>query len=397
MKSYISNKELFFQHVGQTSAFPMGIEIERAENIYLYSPKGKRYIDLISGIAVSALGHNHPTITKAIKEQVDHHMHVMVYGEFVQNPQVQLAKALSDTLPNPLESVFFVNSGSEAIEGAMKLAKRYTGRHEFIACHNAYHGSTHGALSLGSNEKFRQAFMPLVPGIHHIKFGDENDLERIHSKIAAVIIETVQGEAGVRIASKTYFEKLRKKCSETGTLLILDEIQTGYGRTGKIWAFEHYGIIPDVLVTAKGMGGGMPLGAFISSREIMQSLQTDPVLGHITTFGGHPVCCVASLATLEELISSDIHTSAEEKGDLFRKYLKHPKIRQIRQIGLLMAVEFDSFDHVSGIIHKSLDFGLITDWFLFCDNAIRIAPPLIITDDQIKEACDILLQAIDKC
>ncbi|MCG8310149.1 MAG: aspartate aminotransferase family protein [Cytophagales bacterium] len=397
MGSHVSNKQLFLQHVGQTSAFPMNVEIESANGIYLYAPDGKRYIDLISGIAVSSLGHNHPEVIRAVKNQAEKHMHIMVYGEFIQSPQVQLARAISDTLPPPLKSVFFVNSGSEAIEGAMKLAKRFTGRHKIIACGNSYHGSTHGALSLGSQETFRQAFIPLVPGISHIRFGDERDLEMITSDIAAVIIESVQGEAGVRIASRQYFKKLRDKCSDAGCLFVLDEIQTGFGRTGKFWGFQHYDVVPDIITSAKGMGGGMPIGAFISSKEIMEVLQTDPVLGHITTFGGHPVCCAASLATLRELETSKLYESAGEKARLFKKYLHHPKIREIRDIGLMMAVQFDTFDQVKHIIDKSLDLGLITDWFLFCDNAIRIAPPLTITGEEIKEACDLLLEAIDGC
>ncbi len=390
-----SIKELFLRHLGQTSPFPVGLEIERAENIYLYGTNDKKYIDLISGIAVSSLGHNHPKIVNAVKKQAETHMHVMVYGEFVQSPQVKLAKAISDTLPDSLDNVFFVNSGSEAIEGAMKLAKRYTGRHEILACKNAYHGSTQGALSLSSEETFRQGFMPLIPGIGHISFGNENDLKSISEQTAAVFIETVQGEGGVRIASKTYFQKLRQRCTETGTLLVLDEIQTGFGRTGKFWAFQHYDIIPDIITAAKGMGGGMPIGAFISSQDIMSVLQKDPVLGHITTFGGHPVSCAASLALLEELQSTRLYEEADKKALIFKKHLVHPKIKNIRHLGLMMAIEFDSFDQVSKIIHKSMELGLITDWFLFCDNAIRIAPPLVITEEQIKDACSILLQAID--
>ncbi|MCK5105316.1 MAG: aspartate aminotransferase family protein, partial [Cyclobacteriaceae bacterium] len=280
-------------------------------------------------------------------------------------------------------------------EGAMKLAKRYTGRSEIISCYNCYHGSTHGALSLGSNETFKQAFMPLVPGIQHINFGDEKDLESITNKTAAVIIETVQGEGGIRIASQSYFKNLRARCDETGTLLVLDEIQTGFGRTGKFWGFEHYDIVPDIITSAKGMGGGMPIGAFISSKKIMDVLQTDPVLGHITTFGGHPVSCAASLATVEELVKTKVFEKAEEKADIFKRHLDHSKIKGIRHLGLMMAVEFDSFDRVSKIIKKSMELGLITDWFLFCDHAIRIAPPLIITEDQIIESCQILLKAID--
>ena len=365
MNKQLSNKQLFLQHVGQTSAFPMAVEIDHAQGVYMFEPEGKKYLDLISGIAVSSLGHNHPDIVKAVQDQAEKHMHVMVYGEFVQSPQIQLAKAISDTLPDPLSSVFFVNSGSEAVEGAVKLAKRYTGQHEIIACSNAYHGSTHGALSLSSQETFKQAFMPLLPGIQHIQFGKVSDLDKISNHTAAVVIETVQGEAGIRIASKEYFQKLRKRCDETGTLLILDEIQTGFGRTGKFWGFAHYDIVPDILTSAKGMGGGMPIGAFISSHEIMKVLQTDPVLGHITTFGGHPVSCAASLATLQHLEQTKIYREADAKAQLFKKYLTLPKIREIRHIGLMMAVQFDSFDQVKYIIDKSMEKGLITDWFLF--------------------------------
>jgi acetylornithine/succinyldiaminopimelate/putrescine aminotransferase len=373
----------------------MGLEIAKADNIYLIGPDGKRYIDLISGIAVSTLGHNHPEIVSAVQKQAERHMHVMVYGEFVQAPQVQLATAISNTLPNPLDSVFFVNSGSEAIEGAMKLAKRFTGRHEIIACRNSYHGSTQGALSLGSQETFKQSFAPLLPGIDHIKFSSIEDLELISHKTAAVIVETVQGEAGVRTATDVYFKALRKKCDEMGALLILDEIQTGFGRTGKFWGFEQYTIVPDIITSAKGMGGGMPLGAFISSSSIMSALQTDPVLGHITTFGGHPVSCAASLAVLQLLENTKVYEHAEKKALLFRKYLKHSKIQEIRHIGLMMAIELESFEQVSAVIEKCMELGLITDWFLFCDYAIRIAPPLIITESQIKDACDILLEAMD--
>lgn len=396
MKSHLSNKQLFRNFLGQTSAFPMALEVEKAENIYLYTPDGKRYIDLISGIAVSSLGHNHPKIVAAVQAQAARHMHVMVYGEFIQNPQVQLAKAICDTLPEPLNNVFFVNSGSEAIEGAMKLVKRYTGRNKIIACKKAYHGATQGALSLSSEEVFKQAFMPLLPGMEYMQFGDDSDLAMIDDETAAVFIEPVQGEAGVRVASAGYFRRLRDRCDETGTLLVFDEIQTGFGRTGKFWAFDHYDIIPDIITSAKGMGGGMPIGAFISSKNIMRALQTDPVLGHITTFGGHPVSCAASLATIQELMETRIFEQAADKAELFRKHLKHKKIREIRNLGLMMAVQFDSFAQVQKIIEKSMELGLITDWFLFCDDAIRIAPPLIITEAQIKEACDILLQAIEE-
>lgn len=395
--SHLSNKQLFHNYLGQTSAFPMAVEVERAENIYLYAPDGKKYIDLISGIAVSSLGHNHPRIVQAVKDQAEKHMHVMVYGEFVQSPQAQLSGAISDTLPDNLDNVFLVNSGSEAIEGAMKLAKRHTGRGKIISSNKAYHGATHGALSLSSEEVFKQAFMPLIPGIDHIDFGKGADLDLIDAETAAVFIEPVQGEGGIRLATKSYFQKLRQKCDEVGALLVFDEIQTGFGRTGKFWAFEHYGIVPDIITAAKGMGGGMPIGAFISSKEIMSALQDHPVLGHITTFGGHPVSCAASLETLRELQETKVYELGEQKAELFRKYLKHDKIKEIRNLGLMMAVQFDSFEQVKHIIEKSMELGLITDWFLFCDDAIRIAPPLIISDEQIQEACDILMEAIEVC
>ncbi len=390
-----SQRQLFLQHLAQTSETPMMVEIERADGVYLYGPDGKRYIDLISGISVSALGHNHPTVVEAVKNQVDKHMHVMVYGEFIQSPQVKLAKALSDTLPEPLDSCFFVNSGSEAIEGAMKLAKRYTGRNEIIACKNAYHGSTHGALSLSNNDAWKMAFLPLLPGIIHIEFGSEEDLNLISDKTAAIIIETIQGEAGVVKAGAEYFHALRKRCHETGTLLIVDEIQTGFGRTGTFWGFEHYDFVPDVVVSAKALGGGMPLGAFIASREVMSSLSHDPILGHITTFGGHPVSAAASLATLEYLQKTRLFREVEKKASVFIRNLHHPKIQALRHAGLLMAVEFDSFEVLLPIIHKAAELGLITDWFLYCNNSLRIAPPLIITEQQIEEAVDILLRAID--
>jgi len=373
----------------------MGLEVSSAQGIYISDQKGKKYLDLISGIAVSSLGHNHPSVVKAVVEQASAHMHVMVYGEFVQGPQVQLANAITATLPNGLDNVFFVNSGSEANEGAMKLAKRYTGRHKIVACKNAYHGATHGALSLSSEEMFKQAFMPLLPGIDFIRFGNESDLDLIDNDVAAVFIEPVQGEAGIRVAPASYYKKLRKRCHEKGALLVFDEIQSGFGRTGTFWAMEHFGVAPDIITTAKAMGGGMPLGAFISSKEVMSALQTNPVLGHITTFGGHPVSCAASLAALKVLQETKIFETASDKAQLFKKYLQHKNIVEIRNLGLMMAVQFDSFEQVKRIIEKCMEFGLITDWFLFCDDAIRIAPPLLISEEEIREACSILIQVID--
>jgi len=391
----MTNRQLFLSHLAQTTDFPLLIEIERAEGIYMYGPNGEKYIDLISGIGVSNLGHSHPAVVSAAKEQLDKYMHLMVYGEYVQSPQVKLAKALSDTLPENLNGVYLVNSGSEAVEGAIKLAKRYTGKPNIISCINAYHGSTHGALSAGGNEIFKQNYRPLVPGHSHIAFNDIAALNQIDKQTTAVIVETVQGEAGIRVANDAYYKALRKKCDEVGALLILDEIQAGFGRTGKFWAFEHYGIEPDILVAAKGMGGGMPIGAFISSQEIMGSLKENPILGHITTFGGHPVSAAASLATLKTLIDNQLIEQVEHKANLFIEHLKHPKIKSIRNKGLMMAVEFESFEVLKPIIDKAIELGVVTDWFLFCDNSMRIAPPLIITEAEIAEACQIILEAID--
>lgn len=392
----VSNRQLFLNHLAQTTDSPLMIEIERAEGIYMYSPDGKAYMDLISGIGVSNVGHRHPQVVEAVKSQVDRYMHLMVYGEYVQSPQVQLAKALIHTLPKNMDSVYLVNSGSEAIEGAIKLAKRYTGRPNIISCRNAYHGSSQGALSAGGNEIFKQNYRPLIPGHELVTFGHKVDLEKISSQTAAVLIETVQGEAGVRVASKDYFIALRKKCDETGALLILDEIQAGFGRTGKFWAFEHYDIAPDILVSAKGMGGGMPIGAFMSSKGIMNSLKENPILGHITTFGGHPVSSAAALATLNVILENDLLAEVNEKAEVFKTLLVHPTIKEIRNKGLMIAIEFGSFEILKPIIDRAIKLGVVTDWFLFCNNSMRIAPPLIITEAEIKKACEIILQAIDE-
>jgi acetylornithine/succinyldiaminopimelate/putrescine aminotransferase len=386
-----SLRQLFLSHVAQTSPFPLMIEIERAEGVYLYDTDGKRYLDLIAGIGVSNVGHRHPRVLAAIREQLDKHLHLMVYGEYVQSPQVMLAQALAQTLPAPLESVYFTNSGAEAAEGAMKLAKRYTGRAEIIACHDCYHGSTQGALSLSSAEVFKQAYRPLLPGVRHIHYGSYRDLAEISSQTAAVFIETVQGEAGVRVACREYFRALRQRCDKTGTLLVLDEIQAGFGRTGTFWAFEQFGIVPDVLLCAKGMGGGMPIGAFIASREVMSVLTHNPILGHLTTFGGHPVSCAAALATLRTIHEENLLAGVAAKAQLFRDLLAgHPAVRQIRNQGLMMAVEFESFEVLKPVIDRAIDHGVITDWFLHCDNSMRIAPPLTITEAQIREACEII-------
>jgi len=391
-----SLRQLFLQHVAQTSPFPMSLEIERAEGMYLYGTAGKSYLDLIAGIGVSCLGHRHPNVTEAVKNQLDKYLHTLVYGEFVLAPQVQLAELLAKNLPEPLDSVYFVNSGSEATEGAMKLAKRYTGRAEIIAAKLAYHGSTQGSASLMSPTTFTQAYYPLLPGIRHIDFNCELCLKRITQKTAAVIVETVQAEWGVRRPWNGFLRKLRQRCDETGTLLILDEIQAGYGRTGTLWAFEQYGIVPDILLLAKGMGGGMPIGAFVASRELMFSLADNPLLGHITTFGGHPVSCAAGLATLQTLLETDYIENVRAKEQLFQELLVHPKIQEVRSAGLLMAVEIGDFKKVQQVIKHCLERGLITDWFLFNDRSLRIAPPLIINEKQIRWACEVILEGLDE-
>jgi acetylornithine/succinyldiaminopimelate/putrescine aminotransferase len=387
-------RQLFLQHLAQTSPSPLMIEIERAEGIFMYSPEGKAYIDLISGISVSNLGHRHPAVLSAIQHQLDKYLHLMVYGELVQAPQVQLAEALSHTLPEHLNTTYFVNSGSEAIEGAMKLAKRFTGRSGFVSFENAYHGSSHGALSLMGNEYFKEGYGPFLPHISHVAHNSKESIESITEKTAAVVLETVQGEAGVHIPNPEWIQSIALKCKQMGALLILDEIQCGFGRTGTFWAFEQFGIVPDILVTAKGMGGGMPIGAFISSTEIMQCLSHHPVLGHITTFGGHPVCCAASLATLNEILKEEWHTQAITKGLIFRERLKHPAIKEFRGIGLLMALDLGSDQVVQEVIAKALEKGLFTDWFLFNAGSLRLAPPLTITEEQIHAVCDMLLECL---
>ncbi len=391
----ISNRQLFLSHLAQTTDFPLAIEIVKAEGVYLYGPKGERYLDLISGIGVSNVGHCHPKVVAAIHEQVDQYLHVMVYGEYIQSPQTQLAKALVDTLPAGLDNVYLVNSGSEAIEGAMKLAKRYTNRRNLISCTNAYHGSTQGALSIGGNEEFKRGYRPLLPGTSQIFYGSFSDLAKITEDTAAVVIETIQGEAGIRVSCTTYFKALRARCTEVGALLILDEIQAGFGRTGTFWAFEQFDIVPDILVCAKGMGGGMPIGAFIANKEVMGVFKSNPLLGHITTFGGHPVSAAASLATLRVLQEEQLITKVEEKANLFKSLLIHPRIKAIRNQGLMMALEFESFDVLKPIIDRAIQLGVITDWFLFCDDSMRIAPPLTISSEEIREACSLILQAID--
>lgn len=392
----LSQRQLFLQHLAPTSDIPMSLQIEKAEGVYLYDEHGKPYLDLIAGISVSSLGHRHPKIIAAIKQQLDRYLHTMVYGEFVLSPQVELAQLLAQNLPDILNSVYFVNSGSEATEGAMKLAKRVTGRTEIIAANRAYHGSTQGAASLMNPTTFTQAYYPLLPNIQHIEFNCEICLERITERTAAVIVETVQAECGVQKPQGEYLKKLKTRCEAVGALLILDEIQVGYGRTGSLWAFEQYDIVPDILLLAKAMGGGMPIGAFISSSDYMKTLAVQPVLGHITTFGGHPVGCAAGVATLKALLREDWIAEVKQKEALFHQYLKHEKIKEVRSAGLLMAVELDTFSNVQKVIKYVMNRGIITDWFLFNDRSLRIAPPLIITDEQINHACTLLLEAIDE-
>lgn len=391
----LSNRQLFLLNTAQTSHSPRLIEVARAEGVYLYGPDGTRYIDLVSGFAVSNIGHRHPRVIEAIQGQLDRYLHVTVYGEFVQAPQVELATKLVSVLPSSLNSVYFTNSGAEATEGAMKIAKRYTGRREFIAAHNAYHGSTQGALSLIGNAEYHRAYAPLLPDIHFIPYNDSSALDSITTDTAAVILEAVQGEAGIRVPDIAYVQAVRKRCDETGALLVFDEIQTGFGRTGKLFAFEHYGIVPDILLLAKGMGGGMPIGAFIADREVMGVIKDNPMLGHITTFGGHPVSCAAALASLNVILEEGLPALAGEKVALFKRELQHPAIREIRGLGLMMCLQLDSFAQVEHVSRYAADQGVIIDWFLHCETALRIAPPLTIPEDAILEACRVIREALD--
>jgi acetylornithine/N-succinyldiaminopimelate aminotransferase len=393
-------RQLFLQHLAPTSDAPLLLEIERAEGIYMYGPDGKRYADLISGIGVSHLGHRHPKVVEAIVQQVTQsYMHLMVYGEYVQSPQVKLAEKLTSLLPENLDSVYFINSGAEATEGAMKLAKRITGRSGFVSCINSYHGSTQGALSLMGDDFFKNKYKPLLPNVTHIRYNHQADLQNITNETAAVFIEAVQAEAGIIIGDKNYLQAVRKRCDETGALMVLDEIQTGMGRTGSLFAFQQFDFVPDILLLGKAFGAGMPLAAFVSSRKNMQTLSVDPALGHITTFGGHPVCCAAALAGLNALVGEDngrdaMHrVSTSEKK--FRDCLKHKWIKELRSRGLMMAIEFESAEVCKRIIDNCIENGVVVDWFLFAPHCMRIAPPLIISDAQIEESCDVILQAID--
>ncbi|KAA2245812.1 aspartate aminotransferase family protein [Chitinophaga agrisoli] len=392
----MNNRQLFLRHVAQTSDAPLALEITKAQGMYMWDADGKRMMDLIAGISVCNIGHCHPKVVKAIQEQAQSYMHLLVYGELVQSPQVAFASLLTQHLPATLNSVYFTNSGAEAVEGAMKLAKRYTGRTGIIAFKNDYHGSTQGALSLIGQEEWRNAYRPLLPDIQHLDYNDFSSLDYITTHTACVIAETVQGEAGVRVPQQAWLQALRGKCTQTGTLLVLDEIQCGLGRNGTLWAFEQFGIVPDILLLGKALGGGMPLGAFIADKEIMWCLTNNPVLGHITTFGGHPVSCAAGLAGMQALLDEQLIPAVKAKEQLFRNCLQHPAIKEIRSLGLMMAVELESFPVNKQVIDYCISRGLLTDWFLFSAESLRIAPPLIITEKEIKEACGLIIEALNK-
>jgi acetylornithine/N-succinyldiaminopimelate aminotransferase len=391
----MNQRELFLRHVAQTSTAPLSLEIVKAEGCMLYDAAGREYIDLIGGISVANTGHRHPKVIEAIQRQLDAYLHIMVYGEFVEAPQVQYAKLLTDNLPASLNSVYFTNSGAEAVEGAMKLAKRVTNRTQIIAFNNSYHGSTQGALSVMGDEYWRNAFRPLLPDVLHLEYNSFESLEEITKQTACVIAETVQAEAGVKAPSAAWMQALRQKCTKTGTLLILDEIQTAFGRTGKLWGFEHFDIVPDILLLGKALGGGMPLGAFIADKKLMDAFTDNPVLGHITTFGGHPVCCAAGMAAMKVLLEEDwIHT-VKAKEQLFKSLLVHPKIKAVYSFGLWLAVEFDSFETNKEIIDICIERGVLTDWFLFAPDCLRISPPLAITEAQIRTACITITTAFE--
>jgi len=388
--------DVFLHRLAQTSPNPFNIAVEKAEGSWLYSPDGKRYLDLISGIAVTNIGHRHPKVVKAIKDQADKHLHVMAYGEYIQSPSNLLAEKLTSLLPSTLNCCYFVNSGTEANEAALKLAKRLTGRTRIVSCRKSYHGSTHGSLSVSGNEVKKNAFRPLLPDIHFIDFNVPEDLDQITSDTACVIMETVQGDAGVRIPTPSYLKAVRKHCDDTGALLILDEIQCGMGRTGKLFAFEHYDIVPDILTIAKAFGGGMPIGAVVSSEDRLLAFTSDPMLGHITTFGGNPVCCASAFATLEVIEEENLLAGVEIKGQLIESLLKHADVKEIRRIGMMFAVDFDSQERVNRIVEYAKQQGVICYWFLSNPNSLRLAPPLTISELEIREGCAVIRQAIEK-
>ena len=393
-------RKQFLEHVGQTSPSPMMIEVARAEGSFFYTPEGKRYFDLVAGVSVSNVGHANPDVVKAVQQQAADYMHVMVYGEMVERPQVEYAHRLAELLPGNIDCLYFVNSGAEAVEVALKLAKRYTGRTELISMRRAYHGSTHGAMSMmgtPEGEEWKAEFRPLLPDVRAINFNSFEDLNRITSRTAGVLCEVVQGEAGVRLPNPEWLKALRARCSEVGALLIFDEIQTGMGRTGEMFAATKYNIVPDVVCLAKAFGGGMPLGGVAANRQILNSFTHNPCLGHITTFGGHPVCCAAGLASLNYLINNNIVESVEGKGALFEQRLsKHPRILEIRRSGLLLALELGKPEYLYRLMEIFKEVGIMSDWFLYCDTAFRISPPLTISETEIEECCHLIWQALDR-
>ncbi|NBW38629.1 MAG: aspartate aminotransferase family protein [Cytophagia bacterium] len=390
------SEEVFLHKLAQTTPYPYNISIESAKGVYLFAPDGKRYIDMISGIGVSSIGHGNPHVIKAIKDQVDKHLHVMVYGEFIQHSPNALAEKLTSLLPASLNCCYFVNSGTEANEGALKLAKRVTGRTEIISMRKSYHGSTHGSLSVSGNEMKKAAYRPLLPDVRFINFNVIEDLQQITEKTACVIIETIQGDAGVRIPTQAYMKALRKRCTDKGALLIFDEIQCGMGRTGTLFAFEQFEVVPDVLTIGKAFGGGLPIGAFIANEKFMKEFTYNPPLGHITTFGGNPVCCASALATLEVIENEKLLSGVEAKGQLIESLLQHPKIKAIRRFGLMFAIDFETAEEVNRIVEYAKHKGVICYWFLSHPNSFRIAPPLIISEQEIRDACAIIMEAIEK-
>ena len=393
-------RKQFLRHVAQTSPAPQLIEVARAEGVFFYTPEGKPYYDLVSGVSVNNVGHGNRAVVEAVQRQAADYMHIMVYGEMVERPQVEFARALAEALPEPLDSVYFLNSGAEAVEGALKLAKRYTHRTEMISMRQAYHGSTHGAMSMmgqPEGEEWKCAFRPLLPDTKAIRFNNIEDLSRITERTACVLCEPVQGEAGVRPPKDGYLQALRKRCTEVGALLIFDEIQVGMGRTGEMFAMQKYGVTPDIVCLAKALGGGMPLGAFVSSQEIMSTLTHNPVLGHITTFGGHPVCCAAGLAAMKFLQENKIVEDVERKGALYEELLKdHPAVKEIRRAGLLLAIELGESEKLYKIMDLFIEEGILSDWFLFCDTAFRISAPLVISDEEIRDSVRIIRNCLDR-
>ena len=393
-------RKQFLRHVAQTSPAPQLIEVARAEGVFFYTPEGKPYYDLVSGVSVNNVGHGNRAVVEAVQRQAADYMHIMVYGEMVERPQVEFARALAEALPEPLDSVYFLNSGAEAVEGALKLAKRYTHRTEMISMRQAYHGSTHGAMSMmgqPEGEEWKCAFRPLLPDTKAIRFNNIDDLSLITERTACVLCEPVQGEAGVRPPKDGYLQALRKRCTEVGALLIFDEIQVGMGRTGEMFAMQKYGVTPDIVCLAKALGGGMPLGAFVSSQEIMSTLTHNPVLGHITTFGGHPVCCAAGLAAMKFLQDNKIVEDVERKGALYEELLKdHPAVKEIRRAGLLLAIELGESEKLYKIMDLFIERGILSDWFLFCDTAFRISAPLVISDEEIRDSVRIIRECLDR-